>query len=163
MTMSADQPDLSQFIPEGWKGKLPPCQIQVNRNGELSSNGAPLIHPGILELIFASVHLEEDVYVLRVGEQSCQLEVEDTFFVVARVDEERDGLVLTLNDGSTEGLDPDSVYIGQQEVLYCRVKQGRFPARFLRPAYYQITRHIEQEDDKFNLVIGGHRHAVAHK
>ena len=60
--MSPD--DLSAFMPAGWTGKLPPCLIQVSPEGELSTNGAPLIHPGILELIFASVHLEDGIYLL---------------------------------------------------------------------------------------------------
>lgn len=150
--------DLNAFIPEGWQGKFPPCLIQVNAQGELSHHGAPLIHPGILELIFQSVRLEDGLYLLRLGRQVCQLEVEDTFFVVARAQEENGGFLLTLNDGSQEALDPATLWIGPQEVLYCQVKEGRFPARFLRPAYYQLAARVVEGPRGFALELGGEQH-----
>ncbi|MCA1905406.1 MAG: hypothetical protein LDL11_02295 [Desulfarculus sp.] len=153
--------DLSAFMPAGWSGKLPPCLIQVNPEGELSTNGAPLIHPGILELIFASVHLEDGIYLLRVGNQQCQLEVADTFFVVRSVSLGPEGASLTLNDGSSELLDPATVWLGENGVLYCQVKAGAFPARFNRQAYYQIAQAIVESGDGFVLRLGGRDHAIA--
>ncbi len=153
--------NLSSLIPEGWRGKLPPCLIQVNAQGELSHYGAPLIHPGILELIFQSVHLEDGVYVLRVGQQACELEVEDTFFVVCRAEVAGGQAFVTLNDGSREELDPAGLWIGDGDVLYCRVKSGAFPARFQRQAYYQLAAHIEEEGEGFALTLGGARHPLA--
>ena len=157
--MSPD--DLSAFMPAGWTGKLPPCLIQVSPEGELSTNGAPMIHPGILELIFASVHLEDGVYLLRVGQQQCQLEVADTFFVVKSAALGPEGATLTLNDGSREPLDPAGVWLGDNGVLYCRVKAGAFPARFNRQAHYQIAEAIVESGDGFALRLGGRDHAIA--
>ncbi len=158
--MSQTPPDLNAFIPPGWQGKLPPCLIQVNAQGQMHHQGAPLIHPGILELIYQSVHLEDGVYLLRIGQQSCQLEVEDTFFVVRLAHPEDDQVQLTLNDGSREPLDPASLWIGPQEVLYCRVKGGAFPARFLRQAYYQLAELIEEQGQGFALALGGRRYPL---
>ena len=158
--MSEPPLDLSSLIPDGWQGKLPPCQIQVNAQGELHHNGAPLIHPGILELIFQSVHYEEGIYLLKVGQQSCQLEVEDTFFVVRRAQPRDGGVLLTLSDGASEALDPASLWIGPGEVLYCRVRGGAMPARFLRQAYYQIAELIEEDGEGFALVLDGRRHRL---
>ena len=159
--MSEPLDELSSFIPPGWQGKLPPCLIQVNAQGELSHQGAPMIHPGILELIYQSVHFEDGVYLLGIGKQSCQLEVEDTFFVVRGAQVTDGQAVITLSDGGSEPLDPASLWIGPQEVLYCRVKAGAFPARFLRQAYYQIARLIEEEGDGFALALGGRRYPLA--
>lgn len=158
--MSQTPPDLSEFIPPGWQGKLPPCLIQVNAQGELSHNGAPMIHPGILELIYQSVHYEDGIYLLRIGEQSCQLEVEDTFFVVQRVAPSGDQVLLTLSGGAQEPLDPASLWVGDQEVLYCRVKGGGFPARFLRQAYYQLAELFVEEGEGFALELGGRRYPL---
>jgi hypothetical protein len=155
--MSGPADDVLSFIPPGWEGKLPPCLIQVNAQGELHHQGAPLIHPGILELIFQSVHFEDGIYLLRIDKQSCQLEVEDTFFVVQRVRLEGDQALLSLSGGFSEPLDPASLWIGPREVLYCRVKGGVFPARFLRQAYYQIAELIEEDGEGFSLVLGGRR------
>jgi hypothetical protein len=152
--------DLGAFIPEGWEGKHPPCLIQVDAEGRMSHHGAPLIHPGILELIYESVHLEDGLYVLRMGKQVCQLEVADTFFVVARAEVAAGTVTLLLNDGSSETLDPQSLWIGPQEVLYCRVKQGGFPARLLRAAYYQVAELVAEGPEGFVLELGGARHPL---
>lgn len=155
--------DLSAFIPEGWEGKLPPCMIQVNAEGKLFHDGAPMIHPGILELIYESVYFEDGDYFLKVGEQHCQLEVADTFHVVSRVDFADSGVTLTISDGSSEPLDPDSLWIGGGDVLYCMIKGGKFPARFLRQAYYQITEHLVEHDGGFALDIGGQLHPLTQR
>lgn len=147
-------PDFRLYIPPDWQGKLPPCLIQVTAEGEMFHQGAPLIHPGILELIYESVHYEDGLYVLRLGDQACQLEVEDTFHVVARVGEQDGGLLLTLNDGTKEMLDPDTLWVGAGDVIYCQVKQGVFPARFLRAAYYQLAALIEEEAGGYGLRVG---------
>ena len=152
--MSPKKPDLSAFMPPGWKGKLPPCQIQVNQDGELSHNGAPLIHQGILELIYDSVHLEEGRYVLRMDGQACELEVADTFFVVQSLAEKDGRLLAGLNSGAREELDPASLWINEDNIVYCLVKNGRFPARFLRPAYYQLAQMVEERNGDFVVILG---------
>ncbi len=153
-------PDLGLYIPEGWQGKYPPCLIQVNTDGEMHHNGAPLIHRGILELIYQNVHLEDGVYVLRLGKQTCQLEVADTFFVVVRVQEAGGRITLFLNDGSREPLEPGSLWIGAGEVMYCRVKGGQFPARLARAAYYQIAEMVREGSEGYELELGGRRHPL---
>lgn len=152
--MSQEKPDLSAFIPPGWEGKLPPCQIQVNPDGELYHNGAPLIHPGILELIYDSVRLEEGRYILRMGGQACELEVADTFFVVKGLEEKDGKLLIGLNSVASEELDPASLWINEDNILYCLVKKGKFPARFLRPAYYQLAQRIQEQNGGFALILG---------
>lgn len=152
--MSQDKIDLNGLMPPGWQGKYPPCQIQVDAEGQMSHNGAPMVHPTIIKLIYESVHLEDGRYVLRVDNQVCELEVADTFFVVARVEFTRDGARLTLNDGSTEELDPASLRLGDNEVIYCRVKGGAFPARFGRAAYYQLAQQIVEDGEGFALKLG---------
>lgn len=159
--MPEQPPDLASFIPPGWQGKLPPCLIQVNEEGELSHDGAPLIHPGILELIYQSVHYEDGIYLLRIGQQSCQLEVADTFHVVRRAQAEAEGLLLTLNDGSRETLAPQTLRLGDNGVLYCQVRGGAFPARFGRQAYYQAAEHIEERGQGFALVLNGQEYPLA--
>jgi hypothetical protein len=48
---------------------------------------------------------------------------------------------------------PESLWIGEQNVLYCRVMEDRIPARFLRPAYYQLAEfiHEDKEQNRFYL------------
>ena len=70
-------------------------------------------------------------------------------------------LRLTLNDESQEILDPDTLRISSESVLYCTVKNNQIPARFLRPAYYQIAENIaEDETDGFVLAINNKRYPI---
>lgn len=149
--------DLSAFMPAGWKGKLPPCMIQVDKDGNMSHDGAPMIHPGILEMIYEAVYYEDGLYFLKIGEQRCQLEVADTFHVVQRAQFEGDGVRLFINDGSQEMLEPATLRLGDEGVLYCKIKNGAFPARFLRQAYYQITERLVEDGDGYAIEIGGVR------
>jgi hypothetical protein len=68
-------------------------------------------------------------------------------------------LILELNDGSQEPFDPESLRIGDRDVPYTRVKNGEFPARFSRPAYYQLARFIVSDDEQreFFLLLDGKR------
>jgi len=155
--MSDAPPDLSKYMPEGWTGKYPPCQIQVSPEGEMSSQGKPMVHPTIIQLIHDSVRLEDGHYVVTIDNQTCELEVADTFHVVSRVEFEGESAVITLNDGASEALDPATLRMGDNELIYCTVKNGAFPARFLRQAYYQLAERIVEHGDGFALELGGER------
>jgi hypothetical protein len=83
---------------------------------------------------------------LELGEDKADVIIEDTPWVVTRVDGDPSaGFRVTLNDETMEPLDPASLRIGADNVLYCRVKRGAHEARFLRPAYYELTRHTETD------------------
>ena len=90
------------------------------------------------------------------------VEVEDTPYVVTTVDvDPAAGFSIDLNDGTTEVLDPGTLHVGRSDVLYCRVKDGRERARFLRPAYYQIAHFIEETaPGRFQLRCGGTTYPV---
>ncbi len=161
--MAKDSPDLNEFMPEGWQGVAPPCQIEVDPEGELTHQGAPIVHPRVREEIFSSVHLEDGHYLLHSGGKVCELEVSDTFYAVKSITQDAEGLSLLLNDGGVEPLDPATVWMGGNQLLYCRVKHGAFPARFARPAYYQLAEYVEPDGDGFALVIAGRRHPLQKK
>lgn len=158
----ADEPklDLKHFMPPGWQGKYPPCQIRMDTEGKLWGEGRPMIHPGIIELVHQSVHFEDGIYYLELDGKRCQLEVDDTFYVVTGVAPEDQGLAVSLNDGSTETLDPASLWVGDADVMYCQVKGGALPARFTRQAYYQVAQWIEEDGEGFALVLGGRRYPL---
>ena len=68
--------------------------------------------------------------------------------------------VLQLSDDTPEALRPDTLFVGQQNVLYCRVKGGTFPARFIRAAYYQLAQYVEEDDGAFYLPLNGRNHVI---
>ncbi len=85
-------------------------------------------------------------YEIAIGWDRVAVEIEDAPYVVTRVtgDPER-GFTLRLNDESEEALDPPTLYVGQDQVLYCLVKGREHTARFSRPAYYQLTAHVQED------------------
>ena len=60
---------------------------------------------------------------------------------------------ILLTDDSLEELDLGTLYVGKENVLYCAVKNGRFPARFSRNSYYQLAEFIEQEEKEHSFFI----------
>lgn len=89
------------------------------------------------------------------------VEIQDTAYVVTALSGTGMGLRVELSDGTTEALDPASVHVGSGDVLYCRVKHGAERARFLRPAYYQLTRFIDEPvPGEFHLRCGDRTYPV---
>jgi hypothetical protein len=81
---------------------------------------------------------------LELGEDKADVIIEDTPWVVTGVEGDAGaGFTVTLNDETSEPLDLASLRVAADNVLYCRVKNGAHEARFLRPAYYELTRHTE--------------------
>jgi len=72
-------------------------------------------------------------------------------------------LMLILSDETEEALAPDTLYVGNENVLYCEVKEKRFPARFLRSAYYQLAEHVVEEDGTYVLPLNGKTYPILTK
>lgn len=133
----------------------PPCMIYVDKEGAWFHNGAPIIRRELVLLFYQALHLDEQGrYIIKLKDQVCRLEVEDTPFVVLRTvfvpacgDGKTDRFVLHLIDNTKEDLDPDTLSIGHNHVLYCKIRGKNFTARFSRPGYYQLAQHIQKEPD----------------
>lgn len=95
--------------------------------------------------------------------ERCWIEPEDAPFVVQGIDIAADGsrAKLVLTGGIEEALDPATLEVGRDNVLYARVKDGAFPARFTRKAYYELARHITPRNGAFVLELGGKAWAIA--
>jgi hypothetical protein len=126
----------------------------------------------ILCVLFEHLKIDEGgKYLIELEGERYYLDVEDTAFVVAAVsktkrsDDGRDQLDVLLNDDSCEKLEMNSLYIGNDNVLYCRVKEGRFAARFSRKSYYQLAEFIEQSGNGNNFFINlnGERYFIHSK
>jgi len=120
------------------------ASIRFGRDGRWYADGEPITNPRIARLFARSVHrLADGSYELRVAEERAAISVDDTPYVVTAATTDAAGTVwIDLNDETREALDPRSLTVGAADVLYCRVKDGREWARFLRPAYYQLADRI---------------------
>lgn len=144
---------------------IPPCFISIDREGRWFHKGAEMIRREIIRFFYD--HLEMDPagrYMLHVGDERCLLDVEDTPFVVQQVRfQDNHGVQefrLFLSDETSESLVPETLFVGGENVLYCRVKRGQFPGRFHRPAYYQLAEFAEEEEGRFYLPLNGRKHWI---
>ena len=140
-------------------------EIRIDKEGNWYYNNLPIINRTIY--LFFNRHIQHDGqggYLLRIGSDTCRLVVEDTPYVVTGVSLAERAVArgqqfsIRLNDETEEPLDLTTFYMGRENVPYCRVKEGMFPARFLRPPYYRLAEHINQSDDgRFFFLLDGER------
>ena len=146
---------------------LPPCLITIDKEGKWFHKGMEMVHREFIRLFYQNMELDEQgYYIISLGGDRCYVEVEDTAFVVWRVvfDEKNESneskFILSLSDDSCEDLSPETLSIGDENVLYCKVKNQVFPARFCRAAYYQVAEYIEEEEGTYYLPLNGERYIL---
>jgi hypothetical protein len=140
----------------------------VDKEGQWFHHGAPIIHRELIALFYKCLSVDaKGRYLITLKSQVCHLDVEDTPFVIRRTDfvpssspSEKDRFVLHLIDNSKEVLDPQTLSIGRDHVLYCLIREGKFRARFLRQSYYQLAEYIEQDPEttRHFLLLNGEKH-----
>ena len=135
-------------------------EIKIDKDGIWYYKGAHMFRKEILCVFFEHLQIDEcGKYLIELNEECCYIDVEDTAFVVAAVyktkqpEDDRDQIDIILNDDSCEKLEMNSLYIGKNNVLYCRVKEGRFTARFSRNSYYQLAEFIEQSENESHYLL----------
>jgi hypothetical protein len=143
--------------------------IRIDKEGVWYYKGAHMFRKEILCVFFEHLQIDEcGKYLIELNKERCYLDVEDTAFVVGAVyktqlpDEGRVQIDILLNDDSCEKLEMNSLHIGKDNVLYCRVKEGKFTARFSRNSYYQLAEFIEQSENgnHFFINLNGEKYMI---
>lgn len=135
---------------------IPPCHIRVDREGVWYHKGAEMFRREIVELFYEHLRFDEEIgkYVIEMENDRCFIEVDDTPYVVRAVNRNgsrekgNETIEVVLNTKECEPLNLSHLRQGKENVFHCTVKEGRFPARFSRPAYYQIAEWIEFDEEK---------------
>lgn len=132
-------------------------EIRIDREANWYYNGLPIINQNIYRFFNQHVeHAPQGGYQLRVGNETCPLQVEETPFVVKflwLVDSPGSGFAIRLNDGTEEPFAVETLRISAGDVPYCRVRNGRFPARLLRPAWNALAPHIDSDERQSGWAI----------
>lgn len=128
-------------------------RLFLDKEGRWFHEGVEITHERTLRLFSRSLVRQPDgSYALKIGDESAPVCVEDTAIVVrsisARMDKQEKPAeyVLALSDGGEEALDTSTLEIDENNVMYCRVKNGVEKARLLRPAYYQLCSFLECDE-----------------
>ena len=135
--------------------------FRIDRDGTWLHEGVEVTHPGVLQNLYANLRTEGEAYHLQVGPQRIPVQVDDAPFVVVRADAmpAAETVTLHLTDGSREALDAATLVLDARGIPHCRVKDGRFPARFSIAAWLQLAGQIAPESGSGEpaLVLGGRR------
>jgi uncharacterized protein len=140
-------------------------KISFRRDGNWYTDEERIDNPRIALLFSRSIRRNPDgSYLLQVGDERASITVEDTPYVVKSVEgDAARGFTLVLNDEEREPLDATSLEVGPDNVLYCRVKNGAYAARFLRPAYYHLSDCLGMDENgEFFFNVAGKRYPVRH-
>jgi hypothetical protein len=137
-------------------------RISFRRDGNWYTDDERIDNPRIALLFSRSIKRDQEGnYYLQVAEERAPVTVEDTPYVVKTVYEKEGEFLIVTNDDEQERLDPSTLEVGPDNVLYCLVKGGAFRARFLRNAYYHLSNNfVEEADGTFSLLAGGRRYPI---
>jgi len=147
-------------------------EIKIDKDGIWYYKGAHMFRKEILSVFFQHLKIDDcGKYLIELGDERCYLNVEDTAFVVDAVYKTktpgdcREQIDITLNDDCCEKLEMNSLHTGENNVLYCRVKEGRFTARFSRKSYYQLAEFIEQSENgtDFFIHLNGEKYFITNQ
>jgi hypothetical protein len=148
---------------------IPSCEIRIDKEGVWYFRGAEMFRRDIVKSFYDGLRQDSmGRYIIELGNESCHLEVEDTPFIVNAItvsdssDKGDQKIMLSICDETVETLDPETLHIGNDNVLYCRVRNREFKARFSRASYYQIANLIDYhiDEDKYVLVLNGKAHRI---
>lgn len=146
---------------------MPPAEWQlprlsIDRDGDWYDDRVQITHPGLLANLRANLKRDAGGYFIQTRVR-IPVEVEDTPWVITRV-ESRDGaLRAQVNDGSEEIVDPATIRFGPGAVPYAAVKGGAFEARLDRAAAFQLLALVDYDEatERGTLRVGGREHALA--
>ncbi len=157
--------------PEFFRFPAPPGRsrestIRIDREGRFWHDGRVVEHEGMARAFagWIDVHPDDGRFILTNGYDWSYFTVEDAPFVVRHVRVEAAIAWLTLSDETTEKLDPSTLGVGADDALYCRVKGGRFEARYARSAQTAMAPLlVEGAEGAPEVEMEGRRYAVGRR
>ncbi|MEM2890119.1 MAG: DUF1285 domain-containing protein [Candidatus Hadarchaeum sp.] len=126
--------------------------IKIDREGTWFYQNVEIEHEEIRR--YLGEHLVRDPdgrYFIQIHGKRCPVEVEDTPFIVEQIEPLEfppEGFQITLHEGTTEELNLETLTISPNQIFYCRVKNGKFPARFSKAACYQMADYVDYDPSK---------------
>ena len=143
---------------------VPKSDIRIDAEGSWFYRGKEMTRRDIVQLFYRNLILDvSGAYAVQIGRQTYRIDVEDTAYVVWDIrfvqgdDISREYIDLLLSDNSTERLDPETFYIAENDIPYCRIRDRVHRARLSKSAYYKLAEHIhyDPKSDRFYLELNG--------
>lgn len=143
--------------------------IRIDINGIWFYGTQEIFRKDIVQLFYQNLKIDSHGrYILEIGDEKCLVNVEDVAFVVKTTYKgldkysNKEAFYIHLSDGTIEELNLRSIVVGKDNVIYCTIKNGKFKARFSRPAYYQLAQYIEHNhrNDSFFIHLNGEMYYI---
>lgn len=144
--------------------------ITLTERGQWLHGGQPIL-PRVAALFARHIVPKPDGrYIIELGDDTEPIQVADTAFFVEGMDldEIEDGRLagvqLRLSDGQEEPLNPSSLMISEESVLYARITRHGLsvPCRFPPSLYHRLALHVEENPGGgFVLPLAGQRWPLA--
>lgn len=143
--------------PDDWK--LPKLRVDVN--GDWFDDDVEITHAGILANLRSVLRRDTEGYFIQTRVR-IPVEVEDVPFVVTRIERRGEQLHALLSDGTEADIDPATLRVGQDDVPYCAIREGRFEARLSRAAAFQLLALADYDEDtgRGALRVGGREYPL---
>ena len=98
--------------------------------------------------------------------EECRVAADDVPYVVQRI-EPAEGpspkqVTLIFPGNYRETLDPETLFVGKENVPYCRVRGGHFTARFNRQPYLDLSKWVafDKKKRQYCLVLGKKQYLI---
>lgn len=133
----------------------------IDKSGNWFQDGIKIRHRGTYLYNNRLLDVDrEGQFFIDEGSGRLYAEVEDAPFVVKMIHRRGGEFYLRLNDETEEALDFGSLRMSGENVPYAMVKNGRFEARFLRPAYYELMKYADKDGSDYFIETGGVKHYI---
>ncbi len=136
---------------------------ELDKEGVLWHEGTELEDPSLLKFFMEKIEQLPDgrFHVLCQGED-CFITAEDVPYVVQNVNITPTQVELVFPGDYREKLDPSTLYVGKENVLYSLVRNQKFTARFNRKSYLELAKHIQfdKKQKNYTLVLNGKKFPV---
>jgi len=144
--------------PTSDKTKGNKVRIFIDKKGNWFQDGLKITHRWTYLENNKNLDVDKDgKFFVDEGFGKVYIEVEDTPFVVKMINKKDDSFYATLNDETTEYTDLKNIWFGNDNVLYTKVKNSKYSARFLSPAYYELMKYLERDGDDFYIRANGQK------
>ncbi|MDB6452246.1 DUF1285 domain-containing protein [Falsirhodobacter sp. 20TX0035] len=125
--------------------------LRIDRNGDWHHEGRPITRPAMVRLFANVLKREGDAYFLVTPVEKVGITVDDVPFVITKMHEDGDRIVLTTSLGDEAPLSALRMAGG---VPYAPVRGG-MEGRIDRKTFYRLAERGEVEGDAFGLRSGG--------
>ncbi len=135
----------------------------IDADGHLWHEGTEMEDPALLKFFMEKMERLPDgrYHVLCQGE-GCYFTAEDVPHVIQSVDVKPDRVTLYFPGAYSEPLNPETLKVGKDNVLYCKIHGGDLTGRFNRKSYLELAKMVQfnPSEKSYLFPLGGKTYPI---